>query len=212
MKSVIQSRLEFLKTVGLETYVFNKLVRWTSYEVLHSLSRICISRWILENEICGPTSPGISAGRQIWEERTLLKTKHVIQRRLDLLKAARFGRYISHTIVWWVVGEGLYSLGRIWISSGILGNQICDPASAGISEGRQIWDLCFKQTCSLDFLLGPHTGVVWAAYAFLDKSLKIKSVVQRHLEFLKAGRFGRYLLNDIVWWASGAGLHSLCRI
>ena len=187
MKSVVRRRLEFLQAVRFGRYVANELVWCVSCEGLYVLAAYSFS--------CKS-----------------LKTKHVIQRRLDLLKAARFGRYLSHTIIWWVVGEGLYSLGRIWISSGILGNQICDPASAGISEGRQIWDLCFKQTCSLDFLLGPHTGVVWAAYAFLDKSLKIKSVVQRHLEFLKAGRFGRYLLNGIVWWASGAGLHSLGRI
>ena len=51
--------------------------------------------------------------------------------------------------------------------------------------------------------------IVGAAYLFLGKSLKIKSVVQCHLEFLKAVRFGRYVLNELVWWASCEGLHGL---
>ena len=45
------------------------------------------------------------------------------------------------------------------------------------------------------------------AHLFLDKSLKIKPVVQRRLEFLKAVRFGTYFLNELVWWTSCEGLH-----
>ena len=81
-----------------------------------------------------------------------------------------------------------------------------DPASAGISEGRQIWEVYFKRRCSLGFLRGPTYRTV---YSFLGKSLKIKSVVQRRLEFLKAVRFGRYVLNDFVCLASCGSLHGL---
>ena len=51
--------------------------------------------------------------------------------------------------------------------------------------------------------------IVWAAYSFLCKSLKIKYVVQRRLEFLKAVRFERYVIDDFVCWATCEGLHSL---
>ena len=55
--------------------------------------------------------------------------------------------------------------------------------------------------------------MVWAAYCvFLGTSLKIKAVVQRRLDFLKAVRFGRYVLNELVLWASYEGSHSLGRI
>ena len=54
--------------------------------------------------------------------------------------------------------------------------------------------------------------IVWAAYLFLAKSLKVKSVLQRRLEFLKAVRFGRYFSAELVWWASCEGLHSLGRL
>ena len=37
-------------------------------------------------------------------------------------------------------------------------------------------------------------------------------MIQRRLEFLKAVRTGRYVLNELVWWASCEGLHSLGRI
>ena len=50
--------------------------------------------------------------------------------------------------------------------------------------------------------------IVRAAYLFLDESLKIKPMVQRQLHFLRAVRFGRYFLNELVWWASCEGLHS----
>ena len=43
--------------------------------------------------------------------------------------------------------------------------------------------------------------IVWAAYD-LDKSLKTKPVIQRRLEFLKTVRFGRYVLNELLWRAS----------
>ena len=54
--------------------------------------------------------------------------------------------------------------------------------------------------------------IVWAAYLFIGKSLKIKLVVQRRLEFLKAVRFWRHVLNELVRWASCEGLHRLARI
>ena len=53
---------------------------------------------------------------------------------------------------------------------------------------------------------------VWAAYLFIGKPLKIKSVIHFRLEFLKAVRFGRYILNKLVWRASCEGLLSLGRI
>ena len=132
MKTVVRRRLEFLQAVRFGRYVSYELVGCVSCEGLQFLAAYSFS--------CKS-----------------LKTKYVIQRRLEFLKAARFGRYLLNEIVWRVAGEGLHSLGRILISGGILGNKICDPVSAGISEGRQIWDLRFKQTCSLSFLLGPHS-------------------------------------------------------
>ena len=53
--------------------------------------------------------------------------------------------------------------------------------------------------------------IVWAAHLFLDKSLEIKPVIQRRLYFSKAVRFGRYVLNGLVRWASCEGIHSLGR-
>ena len=50
--------------------------------------------------------------------------------------------------------------------------------------------------------------IVWAAHLFLDKSLKTKYVIQRRLNFVKAVRFGRYVLNGLVRWASCEGLRS----
>ena len=82
-----------------------------------------------------------------------LKIKPVIQRRLDFLKAGRFGRYVLNELVWWAPCEGSHSLGRIFIFKQILENRICDPASAGISEGRQIWEIPFKRTCLVGFML-----------------------------------------------------------
>ena len=52
--------------------------------------------------------------------------------------------------------------------------------------------------------------IVWLSYRLLATSLKTKSVIQRRLEFLKAVRFGRYILNDVVRWASYEGLHGVC--
>ena len=80
-----------------------------------------------------------------------LETKSVTQRRLDSLKAVRFGRYVSNELVWWTSCEGLHSLGQILVSSETLENQICDPTSARTSGGRQIWEVRFKRTCSLGF-------------------------------------------------------------
>ena len=86
---------------------------------------------ILENEFRGPASAGISEG-------------------------GRFGRFVLNALVWWTSFEGLHiSLGRILISSEILENPRCDPASAGNFEGCQIWEIRFKRTCSLGFLWGP---------------------------------------------------------
>ena len=65
-------------------------------------------------------------------------------------------------LVRWTRYEGLSSLGRILISSEILEKQICDPASAGVVEGRQIWAVRFKRTCSAG--LSTRAYIVWAAY------------------------------------------------
>ena len=81
-----------------------------------------------------------------------LKTKSVIQRRLEFLKAVRFGMYVLKELVRWASCEELYSFGRIVIFRQILENQICDPASAGISGGRQIWEVRFKRTCLVGFI------------------------------------------------------------
>jgi len=67
-----------------------------------------------------------------------LKTESVVQRRLEFLKAVRFGMYVLKELVWCASCEGLYSFGRIFVFRQTLENQICDPALAGISEGRQI--------------------------------------------------------------------------
>ena len=130
IKSVVQRRLEFLQAVRFGRYASNKLVWCTSCAGLSYLAAYSFS------------------GKS-------LKTQFVIQRRLDFLKAVRFWRYLLNEIVWWVAGEGLHSLIRILISSEILENQMCYPESAGISEGRQIGDLRFQQTCPLNFLRGP---------------------------------------------------------
>ena len=39
-----------------------------------------------------------------------------------------------------------------WFFRKILENQICDPASAGIFEGRQIWEVRFERTCFKGFM------------------------------------------------------------
>ena len=49
-------------------------------------------------------------------------------------------------------------------------------------------------------------------YKYYTKALKIKLVVQCRLDFLKAARFGRYILNRLVRWAFREALHSLGRI
>ena len=54
--------------------------------------------------------------------------------------------------------------------------------------------------------------IIITAYPFVGKSFKIKSVVQRRLEFLKAVRFGRNVLNELVCWASYEGSHSSGRM
>ena len=90
--------------------------------------------------------------------------------------------------------------------SEFLGNQICDPASAGFFEGRQIWEVRFERTCSKGFMrslawFGPHI-------CFLAQSLKTKSVIQRWL-FLKVVRCGRCVLHELVSRVSCEALHSL---
>ena len=120
IKSVVQRRLEFLKAVRLGRYILNELVGWVSCE-----------------------------GSDNWAAYSFsdksLKTKSAIQHRLDFLKAARVGRYVFNGIDRWASHEGSHSLGRMLISSEILENQICDPASAGISEGHQIWKVRFRR-------------------------------------------------------------------
>ena len=66
-----------------------------------------------------------------------LKTESVVQHRLEFLKAVRFGMYVLKELVWWASCEGLYSFGCTFVFRQTLENQICDPASAGISAGRQ---------------------------------------------------------------------------
>ena len=101
-----QRRLDFLKAVIFGRYVLNELVRRASYEGLHSLGCIFISRF---------------------------------QRRLDFLKAVRFGSFVLDDFVCWASCEGIHSLVRMFIPSDVLENQICDPTSAGFSEGHQNW-------------------------------------------------------------------------
>ena len=40
---------------------------------------------------------------------------------------------------------------------------------------------------------------------------KVKPVIQRRLDSLKAFRFRRYVLSELVWWASCEGIQSLGR-
>ena len=86
----------------------------------------------------------------------------MVQRRLEFLKAVRFGRFVSNELVWRASCEGLHNLGRIFIFRQILENQTCDPASAGFFEGRQIWADMF-QTDLFGRLHG-KAYIVWAAY------------------------------------------------
>ena len=104
MKSVVQHWLDFLKPVRFGRYVLNELVRWASYEGSHSLGRIYIYICIF---VCKS-----------------LKIESVVQRRLEFLKAVRFGRYATNEFVWWASCEGLRILGRIFIFRQILENQI----------------------------------------------------------------------------------------
>ena len=46
----------------------------------------------------------------------------------------------------------------------------------------------------------------------MGTSLKLKSVIQHRLDFFKAVRFGSYVSNELVHWASYEGLHCLGRI
>ena len=71
------------------------------------------------------------------------------------------GTYVFNGIDRWASYEGSHSSGRILISGEILENQICDPASAGISEGRQIWEVYFNDV------------VRWASYEGLHSSGRI---------------------------------------
>ena len=92
-------------------------------------------------------------------------------------------------------------------SSEMLENQICVPASA-----ENCWrpsDLGDSFYTYLFVGLLTRACIVWAAYVFLGKSWKIKSVVQRRLEFMQAVRFGRYVLNGLAWCTSCAVLHFL---
>ena len=73
--------------------------------------------------------------------------------------------------------------------------QICDPASAGISEGHEIWKVNFRRWF-LFMELDTGAYIAWDAHSFSVKSLKTKSVIQRRLDLLNAVRFGRYVLDD----------------
>ena len=118
--SVIQRRLEFLKAVRCRRYVLNEL-----FVGLLTKAYIVWAAYLFLSKS--------------------LKIKSVVQRQLEFLKAVRFGRYVSDDFVCWASCEGLHSLGRISISSEIPENQICDPASAGFSEGHQIWKGSFRR-------------------------------------------------------------------
>ena len=126
-KSVIQRRLEFSKAVRFGRYFLSELVWWVSRECWYCLGRILNIRQVLDN-------------------------KSAIQCRLDFLKAVRFWRYLLSALVWWASCEGLHSLGSILNSSEFLEKQICDPASAGFFEGRQIWEIPFKRTRLVGFM------------------------------------------------------------
>ena len=108
---------------------------------------------------------------------------------------------------WWVSCEVLHSFSRTFVSSEMLENQICDPASAEICWRPS--DLRDSFYTNLFVGLLTRACIVWAAYVFLGKSWKIKSVFQRRLEFMQAVRFGRYVLNGLAWCTSCAGLHFL---
>ena len=138
-----------------------------------------------------------------------LKQNPVIQRRLEFLKAVRFGRYVLNDLVWWVSCEGPNSLGRIFFKR-ILGTNPVIQHRLDFLKAVRFGSYTLKTN-----LLGGLHGrayIVWAAYSFLDKSLKTTPVIQRRLECLKAVNFWRYVLKELVWWVSCEGLHSLGRI
>ena len=186
-ESVIQYRLEFLKAVRFGRYVLNDVAML----FVGLLTRAYI----------------------VWSAYSFLgqslKIKSVVQHRLEFLKAVRFGRYVLNERVWWASCEGLHSLGCICFLRRILEKQIYDPASADFWRPPDLGD-----TVQTNLFVGllMRANIFWAAYVFLGKSLKIKSVRQRRLDFLKTVRFGRYVLNDLVLWASYDDPHSLGRI
>jgi hypothetical protein len=93
--------------------------------------------------------------------------------------------------VCWASCGNLHSLRRIFFLVN-LENKICDPASAGISEGRQIWEVHFGRLC---LFIGLHAGVYDVGHVILSREfLKNKYVMQ----FLKAVRLGRYVFDDCV--------------
>ena len=86
-----------------------------------------------------------------------LKIKHVVQCRLEFVKAARFGRYILNKLVRWASRETLHSLGRIFIFRETLENKSCGPGSAGIFEGCQIWEVHLNRLVRWASCAGPHS-------------------------------------------------------
>ena len=141
IKSVVQRRLDFLKAVRFGRYVLNELVHWASHEGPHSLGRI----FILDKS---------------------LKIKSVVQHRLEFLRAVRFGRYVLNELVRWASHGGPHSLRRIFVFRDIFENQICGPASAGISEGRQIW---VANKCMIFFRFGTSYVCMYLSSPFFSR-------------------------------------------
>ena len=73
-------------------------------------------------------------------------------------QAIKYSKPYLHTNFVCLSGElwgALRRFGEPWGTSGnskILGNPICDPASARFFEGRQIWEVRFERTCFKGFM------------------------------------------------------------
>ena len=68
--------------------------------------------------------------------------------------------HVLNELVWGASCGGSHSLGRIFIFRRILASQICDPASAGLFEGRQIWEIRFNELVRWESYEG---DIAWAA-------------------------------------------------
>ena len=69
---------------------------------------------------------------------------------------------------------GLHSFSRRLFCSEILENQICDPASAGFFEGRQIWEVRFRR---LFVFVGLNTG----AYRVFERALSLSESFENQI-------------------------------